>query len=64
MSETNRRDDLLEAVALTEFSVHYEDVDPELSRRAWQDRLLRFTIVSAPCFCNSLEDSVCDENSE
>ncbi|WP_395166365.1 hypothetical protein [Natrinema pallidum] len=32
----DRREDLLVAVALTEFSVHYEDADPELSRRAWQ----------------------------
>lgn len=36
MSDQKRRDDLLTAVALTEFSVHYEDVGPELSQRAWQ----------------------------
>lgn len=39
----DRRDDLLISVALTEFSVHYEEVDPELAERAWQlaaDRLL------------------------
>ncbi|QCC60772.1 hypothetical protein NP511_02175 [Natrinema thermotolerans] len=39
----DRRDDLLVAVALTEFSVNYESADPELSRRAWQlaaDRLV------------------------
>lgn len=35
MSDTKRRDDLLTAVALTEFSVHYEQVDPELADRAW-----------------------------
>ncbi|NUC71725.1 hypothetical protein HTZ84_05275 [Haloterrigena sp. SYSU A558-1] len=37
------RDDLLTAVALTEFFVHYEDVDPKLAERAWQlaaDRLV------------------------
>ncbi|WP_435552744.1 hypothetical protein [Natrinema sp. CGMCC1.2065] len=40
---TDRQEDLLVAVALTEFSVHYEEADPELSRRAWQlaaDRLV------------------------
>lgn len=39
----DRRDDLIEAVALTEFSVQYEEADPELSERAWQltaDRLV------------------------
>ncbi|NUC71724.1 hypothetical protein HTZ84_05270 [Haloterrigena sp. SYSU A558-1] len=43
----DRRDDLLVAVALTEFSVHYETVDPDLSRRAWQlaaDRLLEYDV--------------------
>ena len=41
------RDDLLTALALTEFSVHYEDVNPELSRRAWQlaaDRLVDYDV--------------------
>ncbi|ELY41581.1 hypothetical protein [Natronorubrum sulfidifaciens] len=33
---TQKRDDLLIAVALTEFSVHFEQIDPELSERAWQ----------------------------
>ncbi|QLK25400.1 hypothetical protein HYG81_15100 [Natrinema zhouii] len=32
----DRREDLLIAVALTEFSVHYEQVDSELSEHAWQ----------------------------
>jgi len=39
----DRQENLLIAVALTEFAVHYEDIDPELSRRAWQlaaDRLV------------------------
>ncbi|AFZ73058.1 hypothetical protein [Natronobacterium gregoryi] len=31
-----RRDDLLVALALTEFSVHYEQIDPRLAERAWQ----------------------------
>ncbi|WP_126664348.1 hypothetical protein [Haloterrigena salifodinae] len=47
MSNHRRRDDLLIAVALTEFSVHYERVDPELSQRAWQlaaDRLLEYDV--------------------
>ncbi|MXV62088.1 hypothetical protein GS429_08440 [Natronorubrum sp. JWXQ-INN-674] len=47
MSAEQRRDDLLTAVALTEFSVHYEDVDPELSRRARMlaaDRLLDYDL--------------------
>ncbi|WP_228442400.1 hypothetical protein [Natrarchaeobaculum sulfurireducens] len=42
-----KRDDLLIAVALTEFSVQYEGVDPELSRRAWllaADRLLEYEV--------------------
>ncbi|AFZ73051.1 hypothetical protein [Natronobacterium gregoryi] len=41
----DRRDDLLIALTLTEFSVHYEDVDPELAERAWQfaaDRLVEY----------------------
>ncbi|WP_226042964.1 hypothetical protein [Natrinema sp. DC36] len=36
MSLTDRQEDLLIAVALTEFSVHYERADPELSREARQ----------------------------
>ncbi|WP_226041555.1 hypothetical protein [Natrinema sp. DC36] len=43
MSLTDRQEDLLIAVALTEFSVHYEQADPELSHQAWQlaaDRLV------------------------
>ncbi|OAQ51480.1 hypothetical protein HTG_18920 [Natrinema mahii] len=47
MPLTDRREDLLIAVALTEFSVHYEDADPELSRRVWQlaaDRLLKHDV--------------------
>ncbi|RKD85908.1 hypothetical protein [Halopiger aswanensis] len=35
-SNYDRRDDLLVTVALTDFSVHYEQVDPELAKRAWQ----------------------------
>lgn len=31
-----RKDNLLVAVALVEFSVHYEQADSELSERAWQ----------------------------
>lgn len=34
MPSDYRRDDLLTALELTEFSVHYEDVDPELANRA------------------------------
>ncbi|WP_170972400.1 hypothetical protein [Natronorubrum halophilum] len=47
MSDIERRDDLLIAVALTEFSVNYEDVDPELLRRAWQlavSRLIKYDV--------------------
>ena len=47
MSLTDRQEGLLIAVALTEFSVHYEQADPELSRRAWQlaaDRLLEYDV--------------------
>ncbi|MFC6764883.1 hypothetical protein [Natrinema soli] len=36
MSLTDRREDLLIAIALTKFSVHYEDADPELAEHAWQ----------------------------
>jgi len=36
MSLTDRQEDLLIAVALTEFSVHYEVADPELAEHAWQ----------------------------
>jgi len=35
------------AVALTEFSVHYENADPELSREAWQlaaDRFVEYYV--------------------
>ncbi len=31
MPLTNRQEDLLIAVALTEFSVHYEQADPKLA---------------------------------
>jgi len=44
---TDRQEDILIAVALTEFSVHYEQADPELSRRAWQlaaDRLFEHDV--------------------
>ena len=43
MPLTDRQEDLLIAVALTEFSVHYEEADSELAEWAWQlaaDRLL------------------------
>ncbi|WP_226040832.1 hypothetical protein [Natrinema sp. DC36] len=36
MSLIDRQKDLLIAVALTEFSVHYEIGDPELAEHAWQ----------------------------
>ncbi|UHQ99174.1 hypothetical protein HYG81_26430 (plasmid) [Natrinema zhouii] len=36
MSLTDRHEDFLIAVALTEFSVHYEQADPELAKHAWQ----------------------------
>lgn len=42
-----KRDDLLIAVALVEFSVQYEAADPGLSRRAWQlaaDRLVEYEV--------------------
>ena len=44
---TQKRDDLLIAVALTEFSVHFEQIDPELSERAWQlaaNRLVEYDV--------------------
>ncbi|OIB58171.1 hypothetical protein [Natrialba sp. SSL1] len=47
MSSDQRRDDLLSALALTELSVHYEEVDSDLSRRAWQlaaDRLVEHDV--------------------
>jgi hypothetical protein len=48
MSLTDRREDLLIAVALTEFSVHYEAAAPELTEHAWQlaaDRLLEHDVA-------------------
>ncbi|WP_222914260.1 hypothetical protein [Natrinema sp. SYSU A 869] len=36
MPESEHRDDLLIAVALTEFSVQYKQADPELAEHAWQ----------------------------
>jgi len=47
MQLTNRQEDLLIAVALTEFSVHYEAAAPELAEYAWQlaaDRLLEYDV--------------------
>ena len=47
MPLTDRHEDLLIAVALTEFSVHYEQADPELAEHAWQlaaDRLLEYDV--------------------
>ncbi|WP_165874969.1 hypothetical protein [Natrarchaeobius oligotrophus] len=40
-------DDLLVALALTEFSVHYDDADRGLSSRAWQlaaDQLVEYDV--------------------
>ncbi|UHQ96036.1 hypothetical protein HYG82_20880 [Natrinema halophilum] len=42
MSFDNRQDDLLIAVALTEFSVHYAVADPVRSQWAWQLAADRF----------------------
>lgn len=36
VSLTDRREKPLIAVSLTEFSVHYEQADPELAEHAWQ----------------------------
>ncbi|AGB34076.1 hypothetical protein C488_15327 [Natrinema pellirubrum DSM 15624] len=50
MSLTDRQEDLLVAVALTEFSVHYENADPELAKQAWQlaaNRLVEYDIGPA-----------------
>ncbi|MDF9748432.1 hypothetical protein [Natrinema salsiterrestre] len=41
----DRREDLLTAVALTEFSVHYEEADPELAKWTWQLAADRFSIT-------------------
>ncbi|WP_255681683.1 hypothetical protein [Natrinema sp. SYSU A 869] len=44
---TDRQEDLLIAVTLTEFSVHYERADPELAEHAWQlaaDRLVDYDV--------------------
>lgn len=50
MSNSEYRDDLLIAVAPTEFSVHYEEADPDLANHAWQlaaDRLIDHDIEPA-----------------
>jgi hypothetical protein len=47
MPLTDRQEDILIAVALTEFSVHYEQADPELAEHAWQlaaNRLLVYDV--------------------
>ncbi|MGQ3413649.1 hypothetical protein ACT4ML_15485 [Natrinema sp. LN54] len=47
---TERQGDLLVAVTLTEFSVHYESADPELAEQAWQlaaDRLVDHDVEPA-----------------
>ena len=47
MSLDDRREDFLIAVALTEFSVHYEQADPELAEHAWQlaaDRFVEYDV--------------------
>ncbi|MDF9748078.1 MULTISPECIES: hypothetical protein [Natrinema] len=36
MPFTDPQKDLLIAVALTEFSVHYDQANPELAKHAWQ----------------------------
>lgn len=36
MQPYSREDAAVVALALTELSVHYEDVDPQLSEHAWQ----------------------------
>ncbi|WP_175542237.1 hypothetical protein [Natrinema hispanicum] len=44
---TDRREDLVLAVALAEFSVHYEAADPVLAEHAWQlaaDHLLEHDV--------------------
>lgn len=46
-TDTQKRDDLLTALALTELSVHYEQTSPELANRAWQlaaNRLIKYDI--------------------
>lgn len=50
MPLTNYQIDLLIAVALTEFSVHYVDADAELAEHAWQltaDRFLECDVEPA-----------------
>ncbi|MDF9747879.1 hypothetical protein [Natrinema salsiterrestre] len=47
---TDRHEDLLVAVALTEFSVHYEQANPELAEQAWYlaaDRLVSHDVGPA-----------------
>ncbi|ELY55973.1 hypothetical protein C491_13517 [Natronococcus amylolyticus DSM 10524] len=49
MPLNNCENDLLIAVALTRFSVDYEQVDPELAEHAWQlaaDRLFKHGLES------------------
>ncbi|WP_222914493.1 hypothetical protein [Natrinema sp. SYSU A 869] len=41
MSESEYRDDRLIAVTLTEFSIQYEQADPELAEHAWQLAAIR-----------------------
>ena len=56
MSLTDRQEDLLIAVALTEFSVRYEEADPELAEWAWQlaaNRLVEHNIESREASTNS-----------
>jgi hypothetical protein len=60
MSLTDRQEDLLIAVALTEFSVHYVDSDPELAERAWQlaaNRLVDRDVESAEAV-DTLESNI------
>ncbi|WP_175416545.1 hypothetical protein [Natrinema versiforme] len=55
---TDRQENLLVAVALTEFSVHYEEAHPELTERAWQlpaDRLVDHNIEPAEVVDELLE---------
>jgi len=47
MPLTDRQEELLIAIALTKFSVHYEQADPELAKQAWQlaaNRLLEYDV--------------------
>ncbi|WP_226042873.1 hypothetical protein [Natrinema sp. DC36] len=60
MSLTDRQEGLLIAIALTEFSVHYEQADPELAEHAWQlaaSRLVDHDVGPAEASTHSRSDS-------